>query len=150
MQWLPITRKPAQSIRQATEPLESHDLPGPTGESNRLRLIPRAPLLCLGPGTKTAAAQADAVRALGGRAVPAADLPAAALQTLGGFSAALWWGDAETGRAHARALAARPGPILPLIGTLPDRAHVAHERVICIDTTASGGNAALLSQADDA
>ncbi|PTE19308.1 bifunctional proline dehydrogenase/L-glutamate gamma-semialdehyde dehydrogenase PutA [Phaeovulum veldkampii] len=146
----PAAVQMALDATRATEPLESHDLPGPTGESNRLRLIPRAPLLCLGPGTKTAAAQADAVRALGGRAVPAADLPAAALQTLGGFSAALWWGDAETGRAHARALAARPGPILPLIGTLPDRAHVAHERVICIDTTASGGNAALLSQADDA
>jgi RHH-type proline utilization regulon transcriptional repressor/proline dehydrogenase/delta 1-pyrroline-5-carboxylate dehydrogenase len=88
------------------------------------------------------------VRALGGRAIEAgAPLAPEALSTLAGFSAALWWGDAVTGRAYARALAARPGPILPLIGAMPDLAHVAHERVICIDTTASGGNAALLAGA---
>ncbi|MDP2061608.1 MAG: bifunctional proline dehydrogenase/L-glutamate gamma-semialdehyde dehydrogenase PutA [Phaeovulum sp.] len=129
-------------------PLPDRDLPGPTGESNRLSLHARAPLLCLGPGAVAAAAQAEAVRALGGRAIEAgAPLAPEALSTLAGFSAALWWGDAVTGRAYARALAARPGPILPLIGAMPDLAHVAHERVICIDTTASGGNAALLAGA---
>src|SRR5690606_12637623 len=30
-------------------PVGTRDLPGPTGESNRLTLHPRAPLLCLGP-----------------------------------------------------------------------------------------------------
>jgi RHH-type proline utilization regulon transcriptional repressor/proline dehydrogenase/delta 1-pyrroline-5-carboxylate dehydrogenase len=61
------------------------------------------------------------------------------------LSAAIWWGDSDTGRALAQALARREGPILPLITALPDRAHVLNERHLCIDTTASGGNAQLLA-----
>ena len=37
------------------------------------------------------------------------------------------------------------GPILPLITGFPDVAHAHHERHLCIDTTAAGGNAALLA-----
>ena len=130
--------------------LPGRNLPGPTGESNRLSLHGRTPLVCLGPGTAATAAQFEAVRALGGRAVAADQLAPSSLVTLAGFSGALWWGDAATARTYAQALAARPGAILPLIGALPDLAHVAHERVICIDTTASGGNAALLAGAGTA
>ena len=122
-------------------------LPGPTGESNRLTLVARAPVLCLGPSTIAAARQADTIRALGGHPVEAAGLPVAALTRLTGFSAALWWGDEAGGRSRAQALAARTGPILPLVGGLPDRAHALMERHICIDTTASGGNAQLLAEA---
>ena len=125
------------------------DLPGPTGESNRLTQIPRAPLLCLGPGRTAALAQAEAVRKLGGHAVECPGLPPGSLTTLAGFSGALWWGGADDGRSHAQALAARPGPILPLIGN-PDAGHASLERHLCIDTTASGGNAQLLAQASDA
>ena len=122
-------------------------LPGPTGESNRLTLVPRAPLLCLGPSLPAALAQAEAVRALGGQALESPGLPAEALERLSGFSGALFWGNAAQARAYARALSARPGPILPLIGDLPDAAHVLLERHVCIDTTASGGNAQLLAEA---
>ncbi|MCE6961253.1 bifunctional proline dehydrogenase/L-glutamate gamma-semialdehyde dehydrogenase PutA [Cereibacter sphaeroides] len=129
------------------ERLVSHAMPGPTGESNRLSTFRRAPLLCLGPGRVAARAQAEAVRALGGLAVEAPGLPAEALGRLHGFSGALFWSSAEAARPHARALAGREGPILPLIGGLPDAAHVAVERHLCIDTTASGGNAELLAAA---
>ena len=130
--------------------LEVHDLPGPTGESNRLRLSPRAPVLCLGPGAEAEAAQVEAVRLLGGRAVAAGgSVPSDWLGRAKGFSAAIWWGDADTARAHAQALAGRKGPILPLITGLPDRAHVLTERHLCIDTTASGGNAQLLAAVSD-
>jgi len=125
------------------------DLPGPTGESNRLTQVPRAPLLCLGPGRASALAQAEAVRRLGGHAVECPGLPPAALTSLAGFSGALWWGMPDEGRPHAQALAARPGPILPLIAT-PDAGHARLERHLCIDTTASGGNAQLLAAASDA
>jgi RHH-type proline utilization regulon transcriptional repressor/proline dehydrogenase/delta 1-pyrroline-5-carboxylate dehydrogenase len=125
------------------------DLPGPTGESNRLSLTPRAPLLCLGPGRATALQQAEAVRKLGGHAVEAPGLPPEALATLQGFSGVLWWGDDATGRAHAQALATRPGPILPLIAA-PDLGHAMLERHLCIDTTASGGNAQLLAAVAEA
>jgi RHH-type transcriptional regulator, proline utilization regulon repressor / proline dehydrogenase / delta 1-pyrroline-5-carboxylate dehydrogenase len=68
-----------------------------------------------------------------------------ALETLEGFSGALWWGDTDTGAGYAASLIARLGSILPLITTMPDRAHACHERHVCIDTTAAGGNAALLA-----
>ncbi len=34
---------------------------------------------------------------------------------------------------------------MQLVTGLPDLAHVAHERHLCVDTTAAGGNAALLA-----
>jgi RHH-type proline utilization regulon transcriptional repressor/proline dehydrogenase/delta 1-pyrroline-5-carboxylate dehydrogenase len=131
-------------------PVAEHALPGPTGESNRLREYPRAPVLCLGPGAAAAAAQAAAVRAHGGAAVEAQGrLAPEVLTTLDGLSAAVWWGDPDTGRALARALAARPGPILPLVTDRPGPHHARLERHLCIDTTAAGGNAARLAAAGD-
>jgi len=118
-------------------------LPGPTGESNRLTLHPRGPVLCAGPGAQ-AAEQARAVRALGGMAEEAPGIAPDALATRE-VAAVLWWGDEETARAMEQVLAARDGPIVPLVTTLPDAAHVLHERHACIDTTASGGNASLLA-----
>ncbi len=124
------------------------EMPGPTGEMNRLSFLPRPAVLCLGPGTAAEEAQARAVAALGGVAVTAGGAVAAdALSALEGFSAVLWWGDAETGRGYAQALARRSGPILPVITAQPDAAHVLHERHLCVDTTAAGGNAALLASA---
>ncbi|MFN4130974.1 MAG: bifunctional proline dehydrogenase/L-glutamate gamma-semialdehyde dehydrogenase, partial [Paracoccaceae bacterium] len=122
------------------------DLPGPTGESNRLTSVARAPILCLGPSPAEAMAQATAVRALGGLAVEVPGLAPEALSGDDGFAGAIWWGDAATARACAQALAARPGPIVPLITGTPDAAHVTLERHACIDTTASGGNAQLLAE----
>jgi RHH-type proline utilization regulon transcriptional repressor/proline dehydrogenase/delta 1-pyrroline-5-carboxylate dehydrogenase len=126
------------------------NLPGPTGESNRLTLVPRAPVLCLGPSRAGAMAQAEAVRKAGGSAVEAPGLLPEGLARLHGFSGALWWGDAVRARAYAQALAGRSGPILPLIGGMPDTGHAMLERHVCIDTTASGGNAQLLAEVSEA
>jgi RHH-type proline utilization regulon transcriptional repressor/proline dehydrogenase/delta 1-pyrroline-5-carboxylate dehydrogenase len=126
--------------------LEERLMPGPTGEMNRLAFYTRPAVLCLGPGADAARAQAAAVEALGGIAIAfGGTLSAKDLAALEGFSAALWWGDAETARGFAKALASRDGAILPLITAQPDKAHVAHERHLCVDTTAAGGNAALLA-----
>ncbi|WP_288942479.1 bifunctional proline dehydrogenase/L-glutamate gamma-semialdehyde dehydrogenase PutA [uncultured Roseovarius sp.] len=120
-------------------------LPGPTGESNRLTTHTREALLCLGPGAQAAAAQARAVEDLGGIAVQATGHVAPEmLKTMGGLSGALWWGDDATARAYGQALSERAGPIIPLITGLPDTGHALHERHVCVDTTAAGGNAALL------
>jgi RHH-type proline utilization regulon transcriptional repressor/proline dehydrogenase/delta 1-pyrroline-5-carboxylate dehydrogenase len=132
----------APAAKTAPAPMS---LPGPTGESNRLSLHPRPPILCLGPGPEAVAAQVDAVRALGGHARgaqgPISPEMLAEIDEIGG---AIWWGDAETARAHDMALARRAGPIVPLIRGMPDIAHVMCERHVCVDTTAAGGNAALL------
>lgn len=123
------------------------DLPGPTGESNRHRVLPRGPVLCMGPSRSAAEAQLIAVEALGGAGVTAdGAIDLSALITLTPLAAVIWWGDDVTGRAIEAALAKRTGPIIPLITAMPDAAYVLHERHVCIDTTAAGGNAALLAQ----
>ncbi|MDU8913983.1 bifunctional proline dehydrogenase/L-glutamate gamma-semialdehyde dehydrogenase PutA [Aestuariicoccus sp. MJ-SS9] len=123
-----------------------HALPGPTGESNQLTTFARPPVLCLGPGKPAAEAQARAIRALGGTAVvPDGLVSANDLGRLTGLSGALWWGDEDSARGYRAALADRDGPILPLITGAPDAGHARSERHVCIDTTAAGGNAALLA-----
>ena len=127
--------------------LRTEDMPGPTGEANRLTEHPRLPLLCLGPGAAAAEEQRAAVEALGTPAIAVTGtLKAEALIGLTGFGGVIWWGDADAGRAIARALAARNGPILPLITGLPRAFEVRLERHLCVDTTASGGNAQLLAE----
>jgi len=123
-------------------------LPGPTGESNRLTTLPRPPVLCLGPGPEAAQAQARMIATLGGSAVAATGaVSAEALIHLPRLGGVIWWGDAAAARALALALAKRDGPIVALITGAPDVAHARAERHVCVDTTAAGGNAALLSGA---
>lgn len=139
---------PMAALPRATgtpAPVRVQSLPGPTGESNRLSEMARPPLLCLGPTAAAVAAQAQAVEALGGTAIRATgSLAAEALETVEGISGVIWWGDEDTARAYELALSRRSGPILPLIPGQPDRARVLAERHVCVDTTAAGGNAALL------
>ncbi|WP_323766793.1 bifunctional proline dehydrogenase/L-glutamate gamma-semialdehyde dehydrogenase PutA [Antarctobacter sp.] len=124
------------------------DLPGPTGESNVLHSHARPPVLCLGPGLERALAQVETVTKLGGVAVIAECATVDALKEATGFSGAIWWGDDASARAYRQALAARDGAILPLITGMPDEGHVRAERHVCVDTTAAGGNAALLAGQD--
>ncbi|MBF9060488.1 bifunctional proline dehydrogenase/L-glutamate gamma-semialdehyde dehydrogenase PutA, partial [Rhodobacterales bacterium HKCCSP123] len=122
------------------------DLPGPTGESNRLSTHPRGRVLCLGPGAEAATAQKRAAEAAGCTAVAAQGaVPAAWLRDLGPIEAVILWTGAETARAHAAALAAREGALVPLILEADPGPRLVLERHLCIDTTAAGGNAALLA-----
>ncbi len=121
-------------------------LPGPTGESNRLSRFARPPLLCLGPGQEAAEHQARAAKSLGGVAVAVPQLlKPEDLTELQGFGGAVWWGAPEKARAYGQALAAREGAILPLITGTIEVSDVLLERHVCVDTTASGGNAELLA-----
>jgi RHH-type proline utilization regulon transcriptional repressor/proline dehydrogenase/delta 1-pyrroline-5-carboxylate dehydrogenase len=54
---------------------------------------------------------------------------------------------AEPARAIRQALAERKGPIVPLVTEILYPAAYAHERAVCVDTTAAGGNASLLAAA---
>lgn len=121
-------------------------MPGATGESNSMRMIARAPLLCLGPGRIAAARQAELVRVGGGVAVEYGVSSADdVLHGLTGFSGVIWWGDSAQARNLEMQLAKFDGPLLPLITGRPDNGHLFSERHVCVDTTASGGNAELLS-----
>ena len=126
------------------EPLSTIDLPGPTGESNRLSTFGRGVVLCLGPGAEAMDAQAKAACEVGCAPVKASVSPEA-LSALTGFAAVVSWADEATLRAQRSALAARGGAIIPLIAEADPRPRLTMERHVCIDTTASGGDAALLS-----
>ena len=134
----------------ASLPLAEHDLPGPTGESNRLSDVPRGVVLCLGPTMAAAEAQAAEARAQGNGVVIAGAIAAEQLATLSGFDAAVFWGDATRARAYRSALANRPGALIPLIVERGQPERYRLERHVCIDTTASGGNAQLLATSGDA
>ena len=141
---LAVVQAALQAASGREQVLERQAMPGPTGEANTLSLIQRPPLLCLGPGSVASAAQVAAVEELGGRAVAVKGaLSPEMLEQLDGFSGVIWWGGEAS--AYAQALADRSGAILALITGMPDQGHVTHERHLCVDTTAAGGNAALLA-----
>ena len=144
------------------------DLAGPTGESNRYMLVPRGPVLCLGPGEALldqavqALAAGNAVVAVapdaGRLSAPLGEcgLPFAALDGALApeqaaalpVAAVAWAGDETAAHALRRALAARDGPIVRLVRDRVAPWEYCHERSICIDTTAAGGNTALLAGAE--
>ncbi|MCB1516446.1 MAG: L-glutamate gamma-semialdehyde dehydrogenase, partial [Hyphomicrobiaceae bacterium] len=137
-------------------PIETIDLPGPTGESNRLSLYPRGTILCLGPRPEDAGEQAAIARDRGCNALivcPGANGPdtlsghldRADLCRLTGMDAVALWSDETDLRAARLALAKRDGPLVPLIADRDMAARCVIERHVCIDTTASGGNASLLA-----
>ena len=146
----------------------SLELPGPTGESNRLSFVPRGVVLCLGPGANAVRAQVAEAREARNAVVVVADGASAALTAhatdplvvvldgqvepdalaaLPGIAAVACYVDRDVLAAIRTALAKRAGSILPLITEpdVPERYML--ERHLCVDTTAAGGNASLLAEA---
>ena len=143
----------------------SMDLPGPTGESNRLSFTPRGTVLCA-PGTAAGllnqlaaslatgnralvlaptpdaiptnlpAAVKDRVRFVGKEEIDAADIAIALVES--GLAGSL-----------RTQLAARPGAIVGIVDTdalVPvDLWRLVAERAVCVNTTAAGGNASLMT-----
>ncbi len=123
----------------AVPDLGETSLPGPTGESNRLSCLPLGKVLCLGPDV---AAQTALVEAGGCEALT----DAAALANTPSVGAVVFDGPADAARALRTELAQKDGPIIPLVQSDNLSSYLILERHICIDTTASGGNAALLAE----
>ena len=145
------------------------DLPGPTGESNRLSFAPRGVVLCLGPGTAATKTQIATALDAGNAVVAVADGATAAFEslvpdprvvlldgqvdpesliTVDGIAAVACSADRDVLAAMREPLARRPGSILPLITEPAAAERYVLERHVCVDTTAAGGNASLLAQAD--
>ncbi|MEM7290288.1 MAG: aldehyde dehydrogenase family protein, partial [Pseudomonadota bacterium] len=135
------------------KPLCEISLPGPTGESNQLSHFGRGAVLCLGPSAVDTADQVALATEHGcvGINVTAQSendngrLNTSDLTGLEGIKAVLFWGEESVSRNIREALAQRTGAIVPLL-TSPDDGYMLElERHVCIDTTASGGNTALLA-----
>ena len=143
---------------RASPRLRTLDLPGPTGESNRLSHYPKGIVLCLGPTAEDAAEQARIAKSAGCEAAPVAPgaqgenaipgfLPRDALRSLRNVALVALWSDAQDLAAARVALAARDGALIPLVGSRNLAEKCVHERHVCIDTTAAGGNASLFAAA---
>ena len=149
--------------------LTPFDLPGPTGESNRLSFAPRGVVLCLGFGAAATETQIATALDAGNAVVAVADRATTAFETLvpdsrvvlldgridpdslvtvDAIAAVACGADRDVLGAIRKALARRPGPILPLITEPGAAERYVLERHVCVDTTAAGGNATLLALAD--
>lgn len=136
--------------------LREEELPGPTGESNKLYEYARGLILCLGADLESAQEQARLAKENGCQSLivcPGAKgdnaldgfLPRELLAHLNGFSlAALWSNDGDVSLAR-RSLATRGGRIIPLVCDNSLSKACRLERHVCVDTTAAGGNASLLA-----
>ncbi len=129
----------ARFVRGADEPAKPETaLPGPAGESNRLRLVPRGDILLIGEDATLAAR----IEAAGNRIVRGLD-PATAK-----IAAIAHAGPLAERAGLRKVLAGREGAILPILTIEDPPARFSLERTISVDTTAAGGNVALLAAGD--
>ncbi|GAF68342.1 unnamed protein product, partial [marine sediment metagenome] len=147
---------------------QSQTLPGPTGESNILSYAPKGLVLCLGPTNTQARSQAVAALAAGCQVLVICENPphqltelqinGAPIRCIGGHISASDITELENlsvvtmqpckAMADLRAaLATRQGAIIPIVFEPFTQTSFLHERHTCIDTTAAGGNAALMVEA---
>lgn len=161
--WWHVEGKVSATPAIERTPLGVHlELPGPVGEENVYDLVPRGTVLCAGPDIASLGAQIEAALATGNRvALPPGllsyveDLPSKLLEHISvprgddTFTAVLCARDRETCLALARGLAERAGAVVNLL--VPDEAGryplewLVLERVVSTNTTAAGGNAALMA-----
>ncbi|MGK0397876.1 MAG: RHH-type proline utilization regulon transcriptional repressor/proline dehydrogenase [Gammaproteobacteria bacterium] len=138
--------------------LETLDLPGPTGESNRLSTYGRGIVLCLGPTKEAALQQASLAKTNGCIAICIAPgisdidglngvLDRKDLGVLNGFHLIVLWSTTNDLRATRQVLAKRKSALIGLCAEKDFAVRCQIERHICIDTTAAGGNASLLAEA---
>jgi RHH-type proline utilization regulon transcriptional repressor/proline dehydrogenase/delta 1-pyrroline-5-carboxylate dehydrogenase len=142
-------------------------LPGPTGESNTLEFHPRGVVACIAGDERALAAQAKAALALGNTVLLRRDPASLRVRdALGDARIALTGeidpsavdvllldvGPDEARRVRAK-FAAAAGGIVPIVvpaaGGGHDWTRLVVERTVTVNTAAAGGNAALLSLAED-
>jgi len=148
-----IERAFSNQAGEQTPALETIDLPGPTGESNRYQIHCTGRVLCLGPGVDRVVEQVRQAKKLGCNAVGVApgfdrgidgQLPTQVLAEVSDLAAVVCEGDDLS--AYRQALASRSGPIVPLLMDQDFARWLVLERHLCVDITAAGGNAALLEE----
>ena len=136
--------------------LSKSRMPGPTGEENILYEYGRGIILCLGPSSDQVKEQ-QAV-ALKRGCIPVAvcaeaegeyaikgQLPRDLLMALNGVDLVVSWGNASDSSKIRQALAAREGRIVRFVCDDSLASACITERLVCRDTTASGGNVSLLA-----
>jgi RHH-type proline utilization regulon transcriptional repressor/proline dehydrogenase/delta 1-pyrroline-5-carboxylate dehydrogenase len=143
----------------------SLELPGPTGERNVLGFVPRGAILCAASSPKGMLNQLAAVLATGNHALVLADSRDQVLSTLpaevkervrfvgeaelDGLDIQMAMVESGLKNGLQQKLAARPGAIVGIVDTRADQAvalwRLVAERAVCVNTTAAGGNASLMT-----
>jgi RHH-type proline utilization regulon transcriptional repressor/proline dehydrogenase/delta 1-pyrroline-5-carboxylate dehydrogenase len=155
----------AEQYMRTTLAGTTFDLPGPTGESNRLSFTARGTVLCAAVTVDGLLNQMAAALATGNRVLV---LARSQVSSLTGLPALVtertrFIGEDELAAADFQlalvqagvkgelqtTLARRPGAIVSIVDT-PEQGEIAlwrlvAERAVCINTTAAGGNASLMT-----
>ncbi len=140
-----------------------HSLPGPTGESNELSYHAKGCVLCLGPASSDALEQAIISLALGNSVIALLSEkdysslvglgfaeksivrlekgPSPDLLVSDKYHAIFYFGDLMSVETELE----NRQDIIPVIDSIFEPWRLVNERVVTIDTTASGGNANLLA-----
>ena len=149
------------------------ELPGPVGERNLYGFHPRGAVLVMAESARGLFAALAAALATGNRALVVApkavhtmlaSLPKAAAEMIGaapedwsraGARAVLYEGDADGLQRVNEALAAAPGPVVPVHAVTPEglaagtqdfsTEWLVEEKTVSINTAAAGGNATLMA-----
>jgi len=141
-----------------------HSLPSPTGESNELSYQAKGTALCLGPSSADALIQTIMSLALGNSVISLISQknyssliklgcdknniirlingPSSNLFNSKQYDTILYFGDLIS---VERELENRRDEIIPIINSIYEPWQLVNERVVTVDTTASGGNANLLA-----
>ncbi len=122
------------------------ELPSPTGERNSYSLEPRGLVACMGPGAEARQRQKALAIAAGNRVVEAAPGEPPFDVALRRDEIDLAMVDGDFPREWRIALAQKPGRRVPLLSSEGSLAMLHSEWSVSEDTTASGGNASLLSK----
>ena len=144
----------------------SHDikLPGPTGESNQLIYKPKGTVLCIGPKHKDTLMQTLLSLFLGNCVISQIskqeyeslveigfktenisqlnDSPSLSLIESNAYNAVLYFGDDNSVN---KLIVTSRNELIPVVSSIYEAWELIKEKVITIDTTASGGNANLLA-----
>lgn len=143
-------------VKRDIPDVKTENFPGPTGETNQMNYFPRGIVLCLGPTPEDCENQAEIASAAGciaveicpdtrGRNSISGFLDREHLATLHGFEVVALWSNEEDLRLASAALAERMDKFIPLVATTEMEEFLFHERLVCTDTTAAGGNATLFA-----
>ncbi|MEO0607787.1 MAG: L-glutamate gamma-semialdehyde dehydrogenase, partial [Pseudomonadota bacterium] len=142
--YLPRLCQPRINLHPVARPA-ALTLPGPTGETNTLSYEPRGRLLCLGGDDPAMRAEQIAkAEATGNQVIRSG---------LGGIDELVSTADIQGVVADgvqrmlaAKALTQRPGALLPLLSAQDPAERFCVEKTVTVNTTAAGGNAALLAK----
>ena len=121
-----------------------------------MNYFPRGIVLCLGPTSQDCENQAKIASTAGCTAVEICPdargkyaisgfLDREHLATLNGFEVVALWSNEEDLRLTRASLAEHMDKFIPLVATTEMEEFLFHERLVCTDTTAAGGNATLFA-----